>query len=571
MHTDILFQISVAILTATGFAFVAKWLRQPVILAYIAAGIVVGTTEGFGWVKTHDIEPISELGLILLLFMIGLEIDLKKLRQSGRAVLATGIGQFVICMGLGLAFFSWHGFHLGPGKFNAVYLALACSLSSTMIVVKLLYDKFELDSVPGRITLSILVFQDIWAILFLAVQPNLENPAAVLLLISLGKGLAIVAASLLASRYVLPVLFKSIAKLPELMLIGALAWCFAITMVAFQLGLSREMGALIAGVAISTFPYNLNVVAKVISLRDFFVTLFFVSLGTKIPRPTPELLMLSLVVSLFLVASRFISITPILRRFRLGNRVSFVPALNLGQISEFSLVICSLGVALGHIGERALSIVVYTLAITSVTSTYAILNNHAIFLRINPLLRRLGLRDLQDDSMEDKTQLAKPIVFLGFSRYASSLLHELTARRPGIESDIAVVDFNPHVKTELDRRGVFNIYGDISHADVLHHCNVHHAQVMLSTIPDSILKGTSNARLLRQLSVMGPEDKVIVTAEDFESARELYREGAAFVFIPRLMSVRDLAVVVLAAMAGKVEDVRRRAVSELEDRQEVLP
>jgi Trk K+ transport system NAD-binding subunit len=343
-------------------------------------------------------------------------------------------------------------------------------------------------------------------------------------------------------------------------------------MLAAELGLSREMGALIAGVAISTFPYNLNVVAKIISLRDFFITLFFVSLGTTIPRPTTELLLLSGLASLFLVFSRFVSITPILRAFRLGNRVSFIPALNLSQISEFSLVICSLGVLkYGHISERVLSIVVYTLVITSVLSTYAILNNHAIYLKLNPLLKRLGLRDLEDDGPEDKTQLAKPIVFLGFSRNASSLLHELIERRPGIEKDIAVVDFNPHVKAELDRRGVFNIYGDISHADVLHHANVHHAQVMLSTIPDSILKGTSNARLLRQLTVTGPEDKVIVTAEDFESARELYREGAAFVFIPRLMSVRDLAVVVLAAMAGKAEEIRQRAVAELEARQEVLP
>jgi Kef-type K+ transport system membrane component KefB/Trk K+ transport system NAD-binding subunit len=568
---DILFQISVAILIATAFAFIANWLRQPVILGYIAAGIVVGSTEGFGWVETHAIEPISELGLILLLFMIGLEIDLKKLRRSGPAVLATGIGQFVICVLLGLAFFSWGRFDLSPGKFDAIYLAIAFSLSSTMIVVKLLYDKFELDSVPGRITLSILVFQDVWAILFLAVQPNLQSPSPVPLIVSLVKGLAIVALALLVTRYVLPVLFKSIAKLPELMVIGALAWCFGISLLAHQLNLSWEMGALIAGVAISTFPYNLNVVAKVISLRDFFITLFFVSLGTKIPRPTKELLLLSLIASVFLIASRFISITPILRFFRLGNRVSFIPALNLSQISEFSLVICALGVGLGHIGESVLSIVVYTLAITSVLSTYAILGNHAIFQKVNPLLKRIGLRDLDDEHPEDKKQLGKPIVFLGFSRYASSLLHELIERQPGIEKDIAVIDFNPQVKGELDRRGIFSIYGDVSHADVLHHANVHTAQVMLSTIPDSILKGTTNARLLRQLLAMGPEDNVVVTAEDFQAARELYREGAAFVFIPRLMSVRDLAVVVLAALAGKIDDVRQRAIAELEAREEVLP
>ena len=155
-----------------------------------------------------------------------------------------------------------------------------------MIVVKLLYDKSELDTAAGRITLGILVFQDIWAILFLALQENLHDPAPAILLISLAKGIAVVAFSLLTSRYVLPVLFRSIAKVPELLLIGALAWCFFVVLVSSELGLSREMGALVAGVSLSTFPYALDVTAKVTTLRDFFITLFFVSLGTKIGRPT---------------------------------------------------------------------------------------------------------------------------------------------------------------------------------------------------------------------------------------------------------------------------------------------
>src|SRR5262249_35881471 len=150
-----------------------------------------------------------------------------------------------------------------------------------------------------------------------------------------------------------------------------------------------------------------------------------------------------------------------LRMFRMGNRVSFIPALNLGQISEFSLVICSLGVGFHHINENVLSIVVYTLAITSVVSTYAIVSNHTIFLKVNPLLKRLGLRDLEDDHPAGHKHPSKAIVFLGFSRYASSLLHELIEKKPEIKHEVAVVDFNPQVKPELDRRGIFNIYGDI--------------------------------------------------------------------------------------------------------------
>ena len=171
---DILFQIASAIVIATCFALVARVARQPLILAYIAAGIVVGPTEGLGWLSIETVEPISELGLILLLFMIGLEIDLKKIKQSGAALIAVGVGQFLICVLLGLPFMRLLGFHLGGGDFSALYLAIGAALSSTMIVVKLLYDKFELDTLPGRMTLGILVFQDIWAILFLALQHDLR-------------------------------------------------------------------------------------------------------------------------------------------------------------------------------------------------------------------------------------------------------------------------------------------------------------------------------------------------------------------------------------------------------------
>ena len=571
MHSDILFQIAIAIVNATVFAIVAKWSRQPLILGYICAGIVIGPLEGMGWISTHDIEPISELGLILLLFMIGLEIDLKKLREAGSAVVAAGIGQFAICVALGLAVFPMLGFPFGNGDYAPLYLAVAAALSSTMIVVKLLYDKSELDTAAGRITLGILVFQDIWAILFLALQKNLHDPAPAILLVSLAKGIAVVAFSLLASRYVLPVLFRSIAKVPELLVIGALAWCFFIVLIASELGLSREMGALIAGISLSTFPYNLDVVAKVISLRDFFITLFFVTLGTKIPRPSAELLGIAVAGSLFLIASRFFSIVPILQMLRRGNRTSILPAINLAQISEFSLVICTLGVGLNHIDGRVLTVVVFMLVITSVSSTYGMLWSSQIFDRMNPWLKRIGMHDLDDTPLAMPPALAKPIVFIGFYRFASSVLHELLTWNERLADEIGVVDFNPQVKEELDRRGIHAVYGDISHLDTLHHANVHHAQVLLCTIPDSLLKGTTNSRLLKKLRSIAPDATIIVTAEVLEQARELYREGATYVYSPRLMSVRELAEIVLDARAGLIDESRQAAAEDLEERVEVLP
>jgi Kef-type K+ transport system membrane component KefB/Trk K+ transport system NAD-binding subunit len=570
MHPDILTQIALAIVTATVFAFVAKFTRQPLILGYIAAGVAIGPTEGLGWITPHDIEPIAELGLILLLFMIGLEIDLKKLRQAGTRLATAGGTQFLICAGLGLLVAPLIGFPRGGGSFAAVYFAVAMALSSTMIVVKLLYDKSELDTVPGRITLGILVFQDIWAILFLALQPDLRNPAPLVLLASLAKGVAVVFFAMSASRWILPLLFQSIAKLPELMILGALGWCFLIVLIAAQLGLSKEMGALIAGVALSTFPYNLNVISKVISLRDFFITLFFVILGAQIPRPSADVLGAAIAASTFVVLSRFLSVTSVLYLLGSGTRVSLVPAINLSQVSEFSLVICTLGVGLGHIDARVLSVVVLTLVITAVASTYAILYNYEIYSILDPLLRRLGMRDVAE-APADTHAPGRPIVFLGFFRYASSLLHELLALDPELAGRIAVVDFNPDVKKELDRRGIQAIYGDISHADTLHHANIHDARVIVSTIPDSVLKGTTNAQLIKIAEKLAPHARTIVTAETFTGVLDLYAQGASFVFSPRIMNARELARTVVAAVERDLEPERQSEMLALSTRVEVLP
>jgi Kef-type K+ transport system membrane component KefB len=574
MHADIIFQIAVAIVAASGLALLARLTRQPLILAYLAAGILVGPTEGLGWLKIEDIEPISELGLILLLFMVGLEIDLKKLVSSGKPLIAAGIGQFVICVALGLLVAPWLGFQYGNGSLAPVYVAVAAALSSTMIVVKLLYDKFELDTIPGRITLGILVFQDIWAILFLALQPNLRNPAPALLVLSVVKGLALIALALLMARFVLPSLFRWIARSPELMLIVALGWCFGIAAAASALDLSREMGALIAGISLSAFPYGLDVVAKIISLRDFFITLFFVALGAKIPRPTHELVTAAILLTVFLILSRFLSITPILHALQQGNRVSFVPALNLSQISEFSLVICAIGLTFNHIDAHTMSVIVYTLVITSVLSTYGIQYNHEIYSFLRPWMSRVGMRDLSDDEMSHPPHAeSRPIFFLGFSRYASSLLHELIDEDPVNAQRIGVVDFNPQVKQELDRRGIYNIYGDISHRDTLDHANVQSASVLICTIPDSILKGTNNERLLLQMKALAPRAHVIVTADFFYTAKRLYKLGAGFVFVPRLMSIKELTHVVRAALEGKLDAAREQENAEIERREqlEVLP
>src|SRR6187399_587881 len=389
MH-ELIRDITLCILFAWVLGLLAHFSRQPLILAYLIAGFVIGPF-GMAWVKSQEsISVISELGLIFMLFMIGLEIDLKKIVRAGRVILFAAGGQLVGACVLGVVFFMG----IGLGGFDTVYLTIACALSSTVIIVKVLYEKRELDTLPGRITLGVLVLQDIFAILFLAVQPSLANLQISVILLSVGRVGVLVATALVLSRYVLPKLFHQIARRPELILLGALAWCFLVAETAERLSLSREMGALIAGVSLSTFPYALDVTAKVTTLRDFFITLFFVALGMTIPIPGLSVIGLALLIAAFTVVSRIVTTFVPLYLMNQGLRASLLPAINLAQISEFSLVVIQTGVAAGHIQTRTANATSFAFVILAVLSTFVMMRSDQITrLAIGPL-KRIGIRDL---------------------------------------------------------------------------------------------------------------------------------------------------------------------------------
>lgn len=333
MHEQLLTAIGKAIIAAGLIGFPFYYLGIPLILGYLVAGVLLGPHLGFGIIqKADDIFHISELGLVLLMFILGLEINLKKLLKTGRAVFVTGASQIVGTFALGLAFFYLFGYNK---DLDLIYLAVACSLSSTLIVVKILSDQMDLNSVPSRITLGILVLQDLFAIGFLALQPSLSNLAFSSFLFSPGNVIVLVLTAWVFARFVLPQVFRKASQQPELMLILAMGWCFAVCALANYFNLSVEMGALVAGVAIATFPYHLDVAAKIASLRDFFITLFFVSLGLQIPVPTFEVIELTGLIIVFIFLSRFLTIYPVLYKLGYANRASLLPTINLSQISEF--------------------------------------------------------------------------------------------------------------------------------------------------------------------------------------------------------------------------------------------
>jgi Kef-type K+ transport system membrane component KefB len=581
-HGNLISSVGIAILAATIMAYIGNVIKQPLLLAYIAAGIVIGPRIGLGLVTDiNDIETISHFGLILLLFLIGLEIDIKKLKESGKSLIVSGLTQFPITALMGVGFFLLLGYTFGGGNYDLLYLAACCCLSSTAIVVKLLYGKFELDTLAGRITLGILVFQDIWAIVLLGIQPNLASPDIFQILLSFGKGILLVVLSMIISKYILPRIFRSIAKVPELVLISSLGWCFLVCWAAAYLNLSLEMGALIAGVAISTFPYNLDVIAKVVNIRDFFVTLFFVSLGMQIPNPldNPSILITAAIVSAFIISSRFLSIFPVLYSLKNGLRVSLLTFINLSQISEFSLVIATIGVTAGHITRDTLSVIIFVFVITSILSTYMIKYNDSIQKALAFLLKKLGLKDIQSAEHEDELAVGREIALLGFFRTASSLIHELISNEQNkkttlrLKDRLVVVDFNPEVHESLQSMGIKVVYGDISHPDTLHHAGIQDVKIVISTIPDTILVGTDNLKIIKHIKEICPQAKIIVTAESIERALKMYAEGADYVFIPRILAAKNLTEMVdliLKNKYKKLSSIIKNEIDMLQSRNEII-
>jgi Kef-type K+ transport system membrane component KefB len=530
---SILSAIGLSIIFASAAAHVARLLKQPLLLGYVVGGILLGTELGFGLVTdAASIELISEIGLILLLFIIGLEIDLRQLARMGKAMFTLGFAQFVLCVGLGFLCLPAFGYSWRAGNFDLLYLSVALALSSTLIVVKLLQDKFETATTAGRLTIGVLVLQDFWAILFMAFQPNLLNPRLGPILLSFGQGAVLVVFAFLASRHVLSRLFHAAGKTPELILLSALAWCFALCGLAEKAGLSKEMGALIAGTSIAAMPYSVDVISKLAGIRDFFVTLFFVALGLKVPKPTAAAFLMSGGLVAFVVASRLAAVVIPARAVGVSLRSGVVTAINLSQISEFSLVILALGAGYKHVGHDLQATVLTAMLLASLLSTYLIQFNDKLAWAAVKFLRGLGLSDVDQGAAAPPPDKTRDIVLLGCFREGTALLEMIESDAPELKERILVVDFNPALRRKLEERGFHWAYGDLSHTQTLHHLGIDHAKLVISTISDTFLKGTTNRRLLTHLKHLAPHARLIMTADDEAEAERLQHAGATFSVIP---------------------------------------
>jgi len=523
-------------LTSCGFvAFFVGVLKQPLILGYLLGGVLVGPNLGLDLVHSHDnVAEIANLGLVFLLFMIGLELDVHEILRMGRVVLLTGFFQFPVCFGAQYLIFSGLGLlglSFGTGEYANMYVALVCAISSTMIVVKLLSEKGETDRPNGRLTVGILIFQDIWAMVFLAIQPNLAKPDLLTLCKQFGMIAALIVLALLYAKFVMPAILFFASRSVELMLVLSLSWCFFMGVTANLpwVGVGMELAALIAGVALATFPYSAEFNGKIKYIRDFFITLFFASLGMQIPMPSVLPIVTAILIALVVMLLRWVGIFALVYMLGGTARLGILATLNLSQISEFALVICSLGINKGHIDVKTLEIIIWVFMFLSVLSSNIINYNHEIFKIMAWLSRKVSKKGIDDSTEEHAHEDERDILLLGFHRIASMLVAEFEHHHPQLLKKLQVVEFNQAIKEPLLRRGIKFTYGDFSSPDVLEHCFHGEPKIIISTTPDTMLQGTTNMRILQVVQGVWPKAHVIVTADNPRQAAELYEMGAHYV------------------------------------------
>jgi Kef-type K+ transport system membrane component KefB len=511
----------------------------------------------------------------LLLFVIGLEVNPRALMSSGKTLLWTGLLQVPLTVLVAFGFFSALPVVLDVdlgGSYAPLYFALSSAFSSTLLVARFLQERRLLDTVSGRLSMGVLVFQDIWAIVVLALQASFESPEWLPIVLTFA-GIALLSTlAALGARFVLPHLFAGVARTPELVVSLALSWCFAVALTGAHLGdllhtigvdvhlsVSREMGALIAGMTIASFPYHHEVAVKVSNLRDFFVTLFFVALGLSIPIPdSAQVLLLAVMLAGVAVSLRFLVFGPLFYVTGLDRSHSVDASTKLAQISEFCLVIAYLGVHAGHIDQTLASVVIFAFVITALATPALFTLSTRLPVKVDELLTRMGYADPHRVAAKNADHEQPQIVILGFHRVAAALLQDMSRQHPELLSKVLVVDLNVQTHSVIKQLGVRVMYGSAGSKETLLHAGVEQAKLVIATVPDELLRGTSNQAIVQAVRAASPSAIIFACGSRAKDVDALYQAGATYVYMPSSETANGVFSAGLAALTGQLDDYRAK-------------
>ena len=504
-----------------------KLLKQPMIIWYILAGTLISIFVPTLLQENHAIETFAHIGISFLLFIVGLELNLKIIKDVWKSSIIAWILQVVLSALIGY----WLGVLLGFEWLTAIYLWIGCAFSSTIVILKLLSDKWNTHSVYWRLSIWILIVQDlIVMLLFLAIS-TIEQLST--------WGWLMVGGMLLAKiiwlglwiyiiwKYILPIATKKIAESQEHLFLFSIWRCLILGSIFYLLWFSIEIWALVAGITLASSDYKFEIMSKVKPLRDFFVVLFFVLLGSRIKFPIPGEYFLPIVVfTLFILVIKPLIITIILSKIWHTKKNNILTWLSLGQISEFSFILIMMWIAHGHIqDEWLLSMITIVWLISIAVSSYNILYGQKIFNRIKSHKKILKLIPWKNKHYIKNNNDKHEIILFGYGRFGSELFDTLTRKS---RKKIFVVDQDPNIIKDLNTDGISNLYWDVGEIDFLEEINVKETKMVISTIKNY----DDNLILLKTLKKENPKIIFLMISHSTEEASSFYEEWADYVILP---------------------------------------
>jgi len=552
----LLIDIGLVIASATVFAAVARYFKQPLILAYVAAGAVLGPFVFNVIENTNEVLILSELGVAFLLFGAGIEINLKKFKEIGGISAITGAVQ----VGLIVLFSYLIMSAIGLGFTESIYIAVALAFSSTMIVLKILSDSKKLNTLDGRIMIGILIIQDVLVIILLPLLENISNIGVGIFMNTIISGIALIGIALVAEQFIFKRLLKFVAKSHELLFLIAITTCFAFMAIANLLGFSIAIGAFVGGISLSIFHYNVEIGGRIKVLRDFFATIFFVTLGMQlIPFGGDVWIVILLMFLIVLILKPFI-ITIMLEILGYNPHISINCGLGLANMSEFSFIIASTGLFLGHISPEIFSGITITIMGTIVLTPYFMKHHEKTFFTLKKMWDKLPFTiKIESKRMPEGDFSPKEndqIILVGCDRMGGRILENIDKKK------LVVIDYNPDVIEFLKKKKINCIYGDVYNENVLELMPLKQAKMLILTIPDEEIV---NELILRSKQ-KNPKTYVIAKAETIEDAILLYETGADLVILPEFVAGDKVCdcIKVFTGNAKEIQKHKKRHLYQLE-------
>lgn len=526
-------ELSILIVIATTVAVVMRLLRQPLIIGHIITGLIVGPLFLDIIQSSETVAFLGQIGIAILLFLVGLHLNPEVFRQFGRVSLLTGIGQVVITSAVGYYVATLLGF----APLAAFYVSVALSFSSTIIIMKLIADKGDLDVLYAKIAIGFLLVQDLIAVLLLLGLPlfaagefSLEHVTRFLI-----AGAVLAAFVFLASRFFISRESKFISQSQEFLFLFSITWGVGIAALFNNFGFSLESGALIAGVALASLPARYEIAARLSPLRDFFIIMFFIFLGSQMQlADVTSVLPAAIALSLLVLIGNPLILMALMGLLGYKKKTSLQTGLTVAQVSEFSLILVALGVQLGHVSGTILSLVTLVGLITIFGSTYLVLYSERIF---KVLERMLGIFERASAREKDVGRESPAVVLFGCNRIGYDFLE--TFRSFG--SRFLVVDYDPETIAALSQRGIATEYGDASDINFLESLDLSKLEFAISTIPDR----DTNILINRAVRGVNPDAAVIVLAHMVSDALKQYDEGVDYVILPHFLGGRYAAQLVI--------------------------